>query len=137
MKCYNYNGFGHKAQECWYSRHAMKHAFYNSERTIIKPRRDDNIKTPWKNSKEQGYSQKGTNMNTQNGGITRRYVAKMWRRKPEWIQQEDYEQTESADTEQRKYFSMTKHLQEEDIANKELLSKGFRKNKSLCEMLEM
>ncbi len=40
----------------------------------------------------------------------------MWRRKPKG--QEDCEQTGSDDLEQRKYFSMTEHLQEEDIANK-------------------
>ena len=84
IKCYNCNGFGHKAKECWYSRRfAMKHAFYSPDRTIIKTRRDDSMKTPWKNSEEQYYSQKETIMNTQNNGIARRSFAKMWRRKPD------------------------------------------------------
>ena len=62
---------------------------------------------------EQDYSQKETNMNTQNSGITRRSFAKTWRRKP------DCKQTESADTKQSKYLSMIEHLQEKNIANKE------------------
>ena len=59
MKCYNWNGFGHKAQECWYSRrHTMGYTSFNNAR------RDVTVKAPWKNSKNQDYSQKGINMNT-------------------------------------------------------------------------
>lgn len=73
------------------------------------------MKTPWKNSEEQYYSQKETIMKTQNNGIARRSLAKMWRRKP------DCEQTKNVDTKQNKYFCVSEHLQEEDIANRECL----------------
>ncbi len=86
----------------------MKHAFYCPDRTIIKTIENDSMKTPWKNLEEQYYSQKRMNLNS---GIIGMSFAKMWRRKP------DCEQTESVDTEQSKYFSMSECLHEEDLAN--------------------
>ena len=66
------------------------------------------MKTHWRNSEEQRYSQKRMNWNSNMKGKS---CTTVWRRKPEC------EQAKSNDSEQRRYFSATEHLKEEDRAN--------------------
>ncbi len=67
------------------------------------------MKTHWRNSEEQHYSQKRMNLNN---NIMGKSFTRMWRRKPEC------EQMKSDDRVQSRYFSAAKHLKEEEGANK-------------------
>ena len=78
-----------------------RYAFYG-------PNRTNEMKTHWRNSEEQHYSQKRMNLNS---NIKGKSFTRTWRRKPEC------EQKKSDDTVQSRYFSTAEDLKEEERTN--------------------